>query len=370
MANMKIANRYRPFSHEPGSACLIPGTFIQVTAYPAAVVIQDPSGQKRQIEWHLTGLIKEFTLMQDLERQEVLIHGIAKEGFFSYKIFSYENTIVLKLERASQKHLKGKMFTSGLQESEGVIELKLKECFPLFESFTPSFGKEKLEKISFGNHKAQDWDLVLRRKNPLEYLPFWFALGQVSPYVKLDSLEKPGVLKQLELCKEALTHEENLGLETLKEIFEVGFKQILLPTLYDERFLGLSNARSLEKKEEKNTSIEMALLREGYHLIRKMLLEVKEGVIKILPHLPAAFHAGRCLNFQCQQAKVDIEWSKKLLKKVTITSLEAQTLHFSFQKPLKSYRLRTSSTTKGKEILCSEPIVLEKGVYILDQFKK
>jgi hypothetical protein len=357
---MKIASRYRPFSHKPGSACLIPNTACEVIAYPAAVVVKDDTGKEFHIEWYLTGLIKEFTMMQDLERREVVIHGIAKEGHFSYILASKEDKIVLKLDRASQGFLKGI-----LKASNEEICLKLKETVPLF-NISEASHIENLEKISFGNHKAQDWDLIKRRNNPLEYIPFWFALGQGSGVGK-DAIEKKGALLQLELCKDSLEKgEKELFLEKLSELFQAGFKEVLVPSLYDHQYLGLSALSSSVSSSKKP----MELLKEGYELIRKMMFELKEGKIRILPHLPAMFHAGRCLNFQLDKATFHIEWSKKLLKKLIITCFEKQELSFSFQKPLKSYRLRASSRTKGIEISCSESIVLDKGIYILDQFKK
>lgn len=357
---MKIASRYRPFSHIPGNTCLIPNTSCEVTAYPTAVFVKDEQGRLVQIEWELTGLVKEFTLMQDLERREVFIYGIAKEGYFSYRLSCKEGSIILKLDRASQGFLKGI-----IKESSAEICLKPKEILSLFKTSYHSLVMN-LEKISFGNHKAQDWDLIKRRNNPLEYIPFWFALGQGSAQDELP-LEGKGIIKHLELCKQALQNEEKESfLEKLRELFEVGFESLLVPKLYDAKYLGLSK-NSLSQTNHKTP---IALLKEGYELIRKMFFEVKDNKISILCHLPSMFHAGRCLNFQLGKTTFHIEWCKKLLKKVIINSSEKQTLHFCFQKALKTFRVRGSLNTRGLEVACSEPITLDKGLYILDQFKK
>jgi hypothetical protein len=38
------------------------------------------------------------------------------------------------------------------------------------------------ERLSLGNHKAQDWDLVCRRLDLKEILPTWKRLGELTPF--------------------------------------------------------------------------------------------------------------------------------------------------------------------------------------------
>ena len=363
---MKIANRYKPFSHSPGTTCFIPGTSCEVRAYPTAVFVGT-----LQIEWKLTGLIKDFTLVQDLERGEVNIYGFAKEGYFSYTLFHKEGWIVVQLDRALQGFLKGYVQEPSVHE----IFLQPKERLSL-KSMSLECGivckdqSRGLERISFGNHKAQEWESIRRRKNPLEYLPFWFALGQQIPCGKIEEIQ--GTLPQLELCKQALQRgDKELCLQQLGELFEVGFDTLLMPKLYDTEYLGISALKPGRATEVRP----LALLKEGYELIRAMLFEVKEEKIFLLPHVSEIMHAGRCLNFCMDQASFHIEWSKKLLKKVYITSHAKQRLHLCFQKPLKSFRLRKHLSEKrrgycSEEHLCGDPIELERGEYLLDQFKK
>lgn len=356
---MKIASRYRPFSHAPGCTTCILGTRYVATVYPTAVWIKDEQGGQIQIEWQLTGLVKNFTVMQDLEKNRLLIHGTAQEGYFNYMLFAQDSSLILRLDRANMGILKGI-----LKPLHTEILLKPKEQLVLF-ALTEPVVERSLEKLSFGNHKAQEWERITRRNDPLEYLPFWFAAGQLS--LGEDPGRAEGTENYLEVCKKLLDQgNKDRFLTQLTELFQVGFSEFLLPRLYDTHHLGITAVQS----KDISTKAPLALLKEGYHLIRAMFLQTQGEKVSVLPHLPAAFYAGRCLGFKLSQASCAIEWSKKLLKRLIITSFAEQTIHFRFQTPLKSFRLRAARGIKGKEISCGDPVELGQGLYILDQFKK
>lgn len=356
---MKIASRYRPFSHHPGAALIIPGTCVTLRAYPTALFIQDEEGEEIRIEWALTGLVEDFTVMQDLERSRVLIYGRAREGYFSYSIQMQESHLTLKLERASMGQLKGILYP--LQTP---YTLQPKEQIRLF-ALRQRINQREIERISFGNHKTQEWERVIARKDPLEYFPFWFTAGQRVALQDRDSQE--GTLCFLKECKSYLEQgKEDLFLNKMHELFQVGFEGILLPKLYDTHYLGVLSSHNTQLQLQRPVQ----LLSEGYQLIRSMLIQEEENKISILPHLPSVFHAGRCLDFQMRQVKCSIEWSKKLLKKMIITSSSSQTLHLSVHKVFKNFRLKSPYHPKGITLSCGRPLQLEAGVYILDQFRK
>lgn len=359
---MKIAARYRPFSHRPGCACLIPTTSCLVKIYPTAFVLQDSLGIEIKYIWSLTGPVKNFTMIQDLENQSLVVYGFAKEGYFSYRLFCEGGAIILQLERGP---LSGITLVTELETKQ----LQLKEKIALSRSFQ-SVSCRKLEKLSFGSHKAQDWDCIQRRNNPIEYLPFWFALGQQVPF-ETRALDK-GNYELLTTCQKLLQSEDKEGaLDALHKLFAVGFQDLLIPKLYDSEHLGIGNS-----PKNQDSEMPLPILSEGYHLIRQMVFRQKGNTVYILPHLSASFHAGRCLHLRVENSEgklsalVDLEWSKKLIKKVKITSFEKQTLQFCFQKPLKRFRLKHPLHQIGKEYGCDESLEIHQGVYLLDCFKK
>lgn len=355
---MKIANRYRPFSHTPGCKIVALGTEYVLSVYPTALTIQSEKGRQIHIDWDLTGLVEQFTVTQDLEKNKIVVQGIAKEGFFSYELFA-DTHLLVRIDRAHMGELCGTL-------ANDKISLKPKESKVLCTLDKP-VTRDPLERLSFGNHKAQHWEKIHERSDPLEYLPFWFTAGQFA--INQPAESSVGTLSYLNRCKELLSQgNPEKFLETLRELFYVGFEGILVPKLYDNKHLGVLSDQREEKKVTSQT-----LLREGYQLIRSMLLEQEGSHLAILPHLPACFHAGRCLDLKIEHGKCSIEWSKKLLKKVVILLDQPQTLHFSFQKPLKSFRLKGSAQdirVRGVKMHCHDPVVLDKGVYILDRFEK
>jgi hypothetical protein len=356
---MKIASRYRPFSHQPGTALIIPGTCMTLRAYPTAFFIQDEKGEEIRIEWALKGVVEDFTVMQDLERSHVLVYGRAREGYFRYSIQLQESHLMLRLDRASMGHLKGVLYPA-----QTPYTLQPKEQIILF---TPRQGgnKREIERISFGNHQTQEWERIRARKDPLEYFPFWFAAGQ--RVVQQDRDSQDGTLYLLQECRAYLEQgKEELFLNKMHELFQIGFEGILLPKLYDTHYLGVLCSHTTQLQIERPVQ----LLREGYQLIRAMLVQEEENRISVLPCLPSVFHAGRCLDFQMRQVKCSIEWSKKLLKKMILTSFSQQTLHLSVHKAFQNFRLKSPRYPKGVTLSCGHPLQLDAGIYILDQFRK
>lgn len=112
----------KPFSHQPGIRCLLPGKRDVVQAFPAkineeVIPVRTP--------------MKEWTVSQNLQQGHVCIRGVDQEGCWT-------------------RELAGKA--------------------PLRKA-----------KLSFGVHKAQQMERVIERAAPEEFLPFWFALANFYP---------------------------------------------------------------------------------------------------------------------------------------------------------------------------------------------
>jgi len=358
---MKIAARYRPFSHKPASGALLPLTACFVRAYPTALTIAFPEGSEKTYLWKVSGPIKNFTVMQDLEKSSILVYAKAQEGYFSYRLFYEKGAIHLRLERAP---LQGCRLQIG--EEERLILPKETLVLSTYQGWK---AKKPLERISFGCHKAQDMELIRRRNNPIEYFPFWFALGQQVP---LEQLPQEGSSVFLTKCHHHLEKvDKEAFLQELENLFAAGFHEMFVPRLYDREYLGLGVSSAAASGQ-----IPLGFLSEGYKLLRLMLLQHLGDRVDILPCLPSLFHAGRGLGLRLEdqegqcRALFDLEWSKKLIKKIKITSFDKQTLQFVFQKPLKSFRLRHELQQKGQELLVEQKIELQRGVYFLDCFKK
>ena len=155
---ISIAARLSPFSHLPGTALLLPGTSIQLRAYPAMLIFKDLALGEGAKEVHhpleVEGPLRPFTVEQDLEKAEVRLHGKGPQGYVLFKIEAQE---------------KGVRITSKGKE-EWMVPIKTKKM-PLRTE----------ERLSLGMHRAQDWEMVMRRGDLREILPLFLRLAAWSP---------------------------------------------------------------------------------------------------------------------------------------------------------------------------------------------
>lgn len=364
---MRIASRYRPFSHQAGTTLLLPGSSVVVTAYPTCLAI-GVHQQVYTLRWALSGIIQQFTAEQDLENHTISVSGFASEGYFRYLLLIKDKKLVVKLDRGPQEGLEVRVEKIGCQDSSYRLAVKQELC--LHASLHSTSAVSCVERISFGVAKSQDWDLIRRRQQPVEYLPFWFSLGQTfNSCLQLhqDKSSDTSSLHLLEQASQALERRASQeALDKLHQIFMTSFHSLLVPSNYDCNFQGLSTASKSFALEDLNLS----LLYQGYLCIRKFIVSVKEHTIHVLNYLPPTFHSGRAMNLSLEGAMIDLEWSKKQIKRLTLTVFEKQTFLFSFQKDLKTFRLKRNSEKKGVCTPCSKALCLEPGMYTLDQFRK
>ena len=174
---ISISQRLCPYSHLPGTACLIPGTPWQLLAFPTLLKfsnLQTGETEEEPLPW--IGPVKNFTVHQDLERGEVVITGKTAEGHRRHVV-----------KRGS----------------------------------LPSH----IERLSLGSHKALDWELVKRRCDLADILPVWFRLGQMVP--SGGKIFFPPPEDKLEAAP------------FLENIFSAYFHGIMVPRLVDEDHQGI-----------------------------------------------------------------------------------------------------------------------------------
>lgn len=202
-----------------------------------------------------------------------------------------------------------------------------------------------------GSHKKLDWDLVVRRKNLQEILPVLYRLSQVVPHNNevVPSLEKTDKIA---------------AAPTLLEFVQAFFSGILVPRTFDNQFQGFSR--------ECKTLTALDLIHQGSEHLRSLFFAESLDKIALLPNLPVEFHSGRFVGLETEHHDlIDIEWSKKCLKKVIIKARSDRTILLSLQKQIKSFRVRTSLKDRGQDVPFDKPIDLRIGsVIYLDRFQK
>jgi hypothetical protein len=351
MANdmqIRSALRLKPFSHQPGSYAMLPRTTLCVQVFPTLIKITDlaENHPKEMATLKLSsgGIIENFTLQQDLERNCLKVWGNSPNGYFRFRLqASSENNFSFTWERKPEN-----------TEIQGTISSQA-TLFPQAE--IPA-------SLSFGVSKAQDWTLLERRLSLEELLPFWFRLGQVTPKTASTQNGNAALLKEAE---DAITHREANKLATiLKNLFRVGFEGILVPSLSDKRHLGL-----LIDYGKANEGSPLTLLTEGAKIIQRMLVDQSESEIKILQCRPPELHCGRLIGLTLPNGdSIDLEWSKKMIRRLAYTPLKDGIRNFVFPKDVSNFRFRHKLLFNGQIIQANAPLDLCAGErYSLDNFR-
>ena len=332
-----IAQRLRPFSHTPGTLCILPGSAMAVRVFPTLVQLYNLSGPVpeliKELPLTLHGPVEGFTVQQDLEKGRVLFWGHYREGYFRYRL--------------------------GRVAGKGAFAL-ISEPGGEGDGYVPPIT----DRLSLGCHKAQDWDLIIRRTDLTEIFPFWLRLGQLIPPHTVEEVQ--GTATLLVRCREAILAADKLAIvPAFEDLFRAGFEGMLTPRLTDTDHQGLAPPLGGHP-----TGSPLALVYEGAQLIRSLFIQQDGDVVKVLPVLPPQFHCGRYLSIRLGAGLLDLEWSKKAIRRMVFRSEVDATLRWGFQKGIRTYRLRESNKDRGKSIPVDEPLVAQKDrCYYFDNFE-
>lgn len=320
---IKIAERLKPFSHQPGTRLVLPFCGTRIEVFPTLVRAGD-----KDYPLSLTGPVKEFTVQLDLEKGCVWLWGFYQEGYHRFCLWSEQGKLQISQVRGSHKET------------------------------APALPKVNHERLSLGSHKKQDWCLVSRRRDLKEIIPHWLKLAQFLPKVETHEQGTVGLLHQIPMDK-------NTVYDDLCRLFQLGFDGLLHPLLEDYLYQGV------QVPSVKGDPSPLALIVQGAQKIRGLFIE-QGDTISILPCLPPQFHCGRFISIDLGQAgKLDIEWSKKMIRQMIFFSAVDQQQTFTFQKMVKNFRLREFSTDQGKIVPAGESCLFKsQTVYYFDRFQK
>jgi hypothetical protein len=370
-----IAERLRPYSHLPGTFFLIPGSSLRAQIFPARIRIEDLSGQQPiffvEIALNLKGPLAEFTVLQDLEKGYLRVWGHSLEGFVRYRItaFTQGKGIAISVEKTPRDGMVCSCRFKNGMEADFLLHPKdmvvVKDGLAA-KSEEKTYTAPATDRLFLGSQKAQDWELIRRRSDLAEIFPFWHRLGQLVPQITCK--ERSGTATLLDVCRERIaTGRSHALLEPFRHLYLAGFEGGLSPRLSDSDHQGIF-------VPEVPVSVKITpliLLSEGAEFIRSLFVQHAESSIRILPALPSEFHCGRLLHVYCGQlGDLDLEWSKKQVRRVCFRAQRTGQFDFSFQKEVKKFRLRQSNKDRGKAVLSGSPVPVEAGhQYWFDNFK-
>jgi hypothetical protein len=314
-----IAQRFRPFCHLPGTVCVLPFSQWTVQTFPTKILFTHlKTGDVKEYSLDWRGPVANFTTQLDLERGGIVVFGHTQDGYRKVSIQMKEEGIVV-----------GSTVLQGVREA-----------------IPPS-----QERLSLGVDKKLDWELVYRRLNLCEIFPLWFRLGQMVP----SEGEKVGVAALIQ------EYDKNEVFSAYRKIFLAGFYGLLAPRLSDSDYQGIV-------PDEKCDGSPLFILSEGSRFIRRLFFDEWS----FLPNLPPQCHAGRFVHLQTKDGDiVDLEWSKKMVRRVVISPKESKVIVPKFQRFVKSFRLRRALKDRGDRQSVSSAVELFKGqVVYLDCFEK
>ena len=355
-----IAQRLQPFSHTSGTVTVVPGSSYEVQVFPSLIVLRDLSGPlpvlKEEVSVDLKGPVDDFSVSLDLEKGLIHVWGHAQNGYFRYHLRALQDgRIGLFIEKSPEN---GLHFSS----SNLIHIYESKSEKPILLSWA------NLDRLSLGNHKAQDWDLVTRRMDLAEILPAWYRLGQLVPS-SFQKIEKTsGTAQLLHLCEESIRSRSTLQLvPNFKNAFIACFQGILSPRLQDLKHHGFA----LPESSPLDKGSALTLLSKGSELIRSMFIQSKGNQADILPALPPEFHCGRMTQVRWENiGHLDLEWSKKTLRRLILHAEVTEVVELGFQNQLKRFRLRQSEKDRGEVLSCGTPVnIIAGNHYLFDNFQ-
>ncbi|MFA6119113.1 MAG: hypothetical protein WCT85_04020 [Parachlamydiales bacterium] len=356
---MQIKIKQKPvlISHKIGSSFLIKNTSFFVTIYPGLLWFKDLNSKKQfRLFLNFQGPQKRFTVLHDLKNGQLKIFFETNLGFFSYKIKNDSNKkLILFFE-----NLPNNVTEIKSDSDANFKKISAKESISLPIEQINDLQVE--EQLSFGVLKKQDIELIKKREDLLEILPFIFMLSQY--YLDTSAYASKNVF--IENLKTLMQNNEKILLEeALHNVYKALFFDAFVPRANDEEYQNIGIF-----KEEPGVSPVM-VFSELYRIIKSLLINEDADGLYLLPCLLVSLHHGKAVNLKVSFGLVDLEWSKKILKKVVIRSADDLKIKLNLQAKIKNFRLKEDEQGKGKICQNSDEITLKKNrVYYLDNFKK
>lgn len=351
---IKIKDKFKIISHDIGSIFLIMNTSYYVKIYPGLLSFKDLDSNKTfNIYLKFQGPVKNFTIVQNLFNGNIEVFFHIKDGYVSYSILTSEESTYLYFDRITTDKFK-------IEFNE---ELKISPKENIKLPINVISNSKPKEYLSFGIYKKPDIYFIKKRENLNEIFPFIFLYSQFYLDAQYNCcLRKNCLLKEIDKAIQ-IKEKQNLS-ETFLNVFKVHFFGSFIPRMNDEEY------QNIISNIDKDFSPWCIFIRL-YHSIKAMFIEETSNELFLLPCLIPDFNHGRALNLKISKGSIDLEWSKKLLKKVIFIPSCDCSFKIILQSQIKTFRIRENKNEKGKIFNNFDDIYFQKDkVYFLDKFKK
>lgn len=361
--------RFLPFSHNPGTMCLIPGSHLACQIFPAMLCVYDSKGASRPligtVRFSDLGPLDQFCVQQDLEKGRVIVSGFAPSGFVRYIITALQDGGSWKIECKKQMgniavELDNKAYKVIKEGDVGENQSQtITFCFGNEPSKALSLPPR--ERLTLGIDKSQEWSQVVRRCQMQEILPYWYWLAQsvARPTECAEMVDAPSLYKNLQQAIQHKQRDEIVG--HLKALFVTGFGHQLVCRVTDSDFHGypLPVVASADISPG-------VLLEHTFRLIRSLFFTEHEGSLAILPLLPPEFACGTLSGITTSKGhSISIEWTKHVVRRVQIIASVDDELDLEFQKQITGFRLEKCHFSTPARLK-----IRANHIYLLDNFQK
>lgn len=322
---LSLHHTIKPFSHQMGQIVLFPKTSLSVQIFPNLIWIRDLEDKtfEMKIELDILDFIENFTIEVNYQGAFIRVFGSSKEGFLEYKLTKTEDHLKWCLKRFNKE-----LIIWVNQKKHTLTKGQELILIPLKQDVAPV-----IEHLYLGVSKQQDMDLMLKRMDLQELLPFVFAFGQ-----RFESTKKV----------------KPLTLDEIKKILiskTVGF---LVPTL--------KNPLHIQMDLTTDFSNETQVLGYLYQDMKNRLVQENKNTLSIFFDMFKKFVSGKALNIQFSSGVIHIEWTKGFLRQVILVLNTERKLNIEFPKNVKSFRLQKDQQVIGIET------IKEPGIYHFDRF--
>jgi hypothetical protein len=346
--------RFRPFSHDAKTLCLLPNSTFACQIFPSLIRFYDYDQKSPKlvgtIHFKDLGPLEQFTVIQDLEGGALFVSGVSPSGFVRYSITA-GSLEFLKLGAETTLEI-------WFQDKEEIVRVRQKSCLEIPVAIKAAEAKERL---FLGVDRSQEWPMVMRRLDMREILPYWHFLGQSVPQpAEQGPLGKgPSLFTELAGLIEEKKRAEVLA--ALKALFQAGFSHQLIPSLEDVNFHGYP----LPVAENQNTS-PLLLLKEIFTIIRSLFFVEESNAFQFLPLIPKEFHCGTLASVKTHKGHIlHLEWTKQTIRRVLVEAGSDDAVCCSFHSPVAAFRM-------GRFSFDNHSILQFRAgkKYLLDNFRK
>lgn len=351
MSRIEIRKKLRPFSTRAGIQVPLPAFEMTCKIYPMKVIFEKKGNEALELYWKFSQDPQKIVTTFDLFHQRIEVQLTFESGVFYYDLIQSKEGLVLNPRRQSCGSASFKW------DSKTFKKVSLKENVLLLKDRVHL--KESMEQLSLGSHKKQEIERIFKDEDFKEILPMLFNLGQ---YASETSTKAVGSLKVIEEAYKLLVsrgHDQILSV--LKPLLSSAFSGIFVPHIED-----VFHWRQESKLEKCPTRF--ALLEKFYKLIRAFFIESSPMSLSLLPHLPKELFCGRLLQIKERDLLIDLEWTKKKLRRLKIKSLIDQSIQLKFQKGIQKCRLRVDNKSMLFKNTSSQHFEKNK-TYLFDRFE-